>query len=157
HPPLVGGDDEHHRGHRADSGEHVRHEPLVPWHIDERQPLTRGQGQPGEPQVDGQPPAPLGFPPVRFHPGQRADQGGLPVIHVAGGGEDLHRKPAEGGPGAPAPPTPPASASSSPGRTDRRSSRPRPLSARPIPAGPPPRRTGPPPRSGTASDWGRLT
>jgi len=91
HPPPVGGDHEHHRGHRADPGEHVRDEPLVPGYVHERQPLARGQGQPGEPQVDGQPPAPLGFPPVRFHPGQRADQGGLAVIHMTGGGNDLHR------------------------------------------------------------------
>jgi hypothetical protein len=35
HPALVGGDHEEHRGHRADPGQHVADEPLVPGDVDE--------------------------------------------------------------------------------------------------------------------------
>ena len=36
HPRVVGGDHEQHGGHGTDPGEHRRHEPLVPGHVDER-------------------------------------------------------------------------------------------------------------------------
>src|SRR5262249_27996085 len=151
-----------HRGHGADRGQNVRHEAIVPGHVDEGQPLARGQGQPGESQVDRQAPAPLGLPPVRLHSGQRADQGGFPVIDVAGGGDDLHRYPAGAGKcslgeTAAAAITAAASVSSPSGGTERRSSSTRPPSVRPITAGTAPRRTGSPARSGTVSDPGRLT
>ena len=90
HPAAVGGHHEQHRRHRSDSGQHVRHEPLVSGHVHKRQPLTARQRQPGEAQVDGQAAAALFGPAVGLHPGQRPHQGRLAVIHVPRGGDDLH-------------------------------------------------------------------
>ena len=81
HPAPVGRHGEQHRQHRADPGQHVRYEALMPGHVNECEPLAGQQNhRPAEPEVDGQPPAPLLGPPVRLHPGQRADQGGLAVV-----------------------------------------------------------------------------
>jgi hypothetical protein len=90
HPAAVGRHHEQHRGHRAEAGQHVRHEALVTGHVDERHPLPSGQIGPREAQVDGQPAAPLLGPPVRLHPGQRPDQRRLPVVHVPRGRDHLH-------------------------------------------------------------------
>ena len=65
-----------------------------------------------EPQVDGQATAPFLGPPVRLHPGQRADQGGLAVVHVPGGRDHLHGVRARrAAPARPAPRRPAASSS----------------------------------------------
>ena len=90
HPAAVGRHHEQHRGHRADSGQHVRHEALVTGHVDERHALPAGQLGPGEAQVNGQPAAPLLGPAVGLHPGQRPHQRRLPVIHVPRGRDHLH-------------------------------------------------------------------
>jgi hypothetical protein len=37
HPPAVGGHDKQHGWDRADASKHVRHEPGMPGHVDERQ------------------------------------------------------------------------------------------------------------------------
>ena len=90
HPAAIRGHHDQHGGHRADAGQHVRHEPLVTGHVDEGQAFPAGQLRPGEPEVDRQPPPPFLGPPVRLHPGQRPDQRRLPVIHVPRSGYDLH-------------------------------------------------------------------
>ena len=74
HPALVRGDHEQHGRDRAHPGQHVRHEALVARHVHERDPLARGQLEPGEAQVDGEAAALLLAPAVRIHPGERAQQ-----------------------------------------------------------------------------------
>ena len=91
HPALVGGHHEHHRRHRAHTGQHVRDESFVPGHVDERDLIAGRQRHPREAKVDGHAAAPLRFPAVRLHPGERAHQHRLPVIHMTGGGDDVHR------------------------------------------------------------------
>ena len=90
HPAAIRSHHDQHGRHRADAGQHVRHEPLVAGHVDEGQPFPAGQLHPGEPEVDCQPPAPFLSPPVRLHSGQRPDQRRLSVIHVSRSGYDLH-------------------------------------------------------------------
>ena len=89
HPALGGGDDEHHRGHRADPGEHVRDEPLVARHVDERElsPVDLG---PREAEVDGQAAALLLGEPVGPHAGKPVHERRLAVIDVTGGRYDEH-------------------------------------------------------------------
>lgn len=110
HPALVRGDDEQHGRHRADPGQHVRHEPPVPGNVDERE-LLAGQARPGEAEVQRQATAALLSPPVRLHAGEPADERGLPVVDVPGRGDHPHRRTAS------------RSITSSVGRTARRSSR----------------------------------
>ena len=69
-------------GTGPEPGEHVGHEPLVPGHVDEGEPLAAGQAHPGEAEVDGEAAAAFLGPAIGFHPGQRAHQGGLPVVDV---------------------------------------------------------------------------
>ena len=69
----------------------LRHEPLVPGHVDEGEPLAAGQAHPGEAQVDGEAAAAFLGPAIGFHPGERAHQGRLPVVDVPGGRDDVHR------------------------------------------------------------------
>ena len=57
-------------------------------------PAARGQGHPGVAEVDGHAAAAFLRPAVRLHPGQRADQRGLPVVDVPGGRDDVHQAPA---------------------------------------------------------------
>ena len=82
-PAVVGGDHDQRRGHRADPGQHVADEPLVPGHVDEREPPARRQRRPGEAEVDGEPAPALLRPPVGLHAGERAHQRGLAVVDVA--------------------------------------------------------------------------
>jgi hypothetical protein len=63
---------------------------FVPGHVDERDLLAGRKRHPGEAEVDGHAPALLRLPPVRFHPGERAHQHRFPVIHMTGGGDDVH-------------------------------------------------------------------
>jgi hypothetical protein len=65
-------------------------EALVTGHVDERHALPDGQLRLGEPEVDGEPAAPLLGPPVRLHPRQRPYQRRLPVIDMPRGGDHLH-------------------------------------------------------------------
>ena len=90
HPALVGGHHEHHRRCRARAGEHIGYESLVPGHVDERDLLAGRQRHPREAEVDGHAPALLRLPPIRLHPGERAHQHRLPVIHMTGGRDDVH-------------------------------------------------------------------
>src|ERR687894_437723 len=138
HPALVGRHHEHDGGHRPDPGEHVRHEPLMPGHVDERHRRPGGQGRPGEPEVDGHPPPALLRPPVGLHPGQRPYQSGLAVVDVTCGGYDMHAS------------TAPRTAASCSAGSARRSSRQRPRSTLPSTG-------GLPARNGAAKRSGRLT
>ena len=90
HPALVGGDDEQHRRHRPDAGEHRGDEPLVARDVDERDLARPRQRRPGEPEVDRHAAAALLGPPVGLHPGERPDQRRLAVVDVPGRGDDLH-------------------------------------------------------------------
>ena len=115
---------EHDGGHGPDAGEHVRDEPFVAGHVDERD-LTPLELCPGEAEVDGQTQALLFGPPVRPHPGEPLHQGRLAVIDVPGGGYDEHARTAA------------RTRPSSSGATVRRSSRHRPDSKRPTTGGSP--------------------
>jgi len=90
HPAAVGGDNEQHRGDRADACQHVRHEPLVARHVHEGDPLSARQAAPREAEIDRQPAALFLRPPVRFHPRQRPDQRRLPMIHMPRRSDDVH-------------------------------------------------------------------
>jgi hypothetical protein len=74
HPAAVRRHDEEHGGDGAEAGEHVRHEALVPWDVDEGELLPVRQRHPGITQVDRHAAAAFLRPPVGLHPGQRADQ-----------------------------------------------------------------------------------
>ena len=91
HPALVRGYHEHHRGHRAHTGQHVRYESFVPWHVDKRELIAGRKRRPRVAEVNGHAAAPLHFPAVRLHPGERAHQHRLAVVHMTGGGDDVHR------------------------------------------------------------------
>src|SRR5699024_8001702 len=75
----------------------VAEEPLMAGHVDEGHGTARGQGGPGEAEVDGQPSPRLLRPPVRLDPGEGPDQGGLAVVDVPGRGDDLHQRCAPAG------------------------------------------------------------
>src|SRR5699024_7190671 len=121
-PALIGRDDEAHDGGGAEPGEHVAQEALMTGDVHEGHFVTRGQGGPGEAEVDGQAAPSLLGPAVRLDPGEGPDQGGLAVIDVSGGGDDLlHRRCSSGTPRAAA--TARTRVSSSSAGTQRRSSR----------------------------------
>ncbi len=90
HPRVVGGDHEEDRGHRADPGQRGRDEPLVAGDVDERDRPGAVELGPRVPELDGQAAPPLLGEPVGEGAGQRLDQGRLPVVDVAGGGDDVH-------------------------------------------------------------------
>ncbi len=155
HPALVRCHHEHHRRHGAHTGQHVRYESFVPWHVDKRELIAGRKRRPRVAQVDRHAAAALGFPAVRLHPGERAHQHRLPVVHMTGGGDDVHRYSRSEAPSrAAAASTASATRSSSAGATVRRSSRSRPPSILPMTAGRSPRRTAAPDRRPTASDSG---
>src|SRR6478752_10549712 len=91
HPALGCSDDEHHCGHRADPGEHVRDEPLVAGHVDEREPPPVDVG-PREAEVDGQAPALLLGEPVRPHAGEAVHERRLAVVDMTRGRYDVHAR-----------------------------------------------------------------
>ena len=124
HPALGGRDHEHDRWHRAHAGQHVRDEPLVARHVDERElpPVDLG---PRETQVDRQPPALLLGQPIGPHAGEPLHERGLAVVDVPGGGYDEHARTAL------------STSSSSSGATVRKSNRQRPASRRPTTDGVP--------------------
>jgi len=84
HPAFGGRDDEHDRGHRTHSREHVGDEPLVARHVDERD-LPSADRRPREAEVDGQAAALLLREPVGPDAGQPLHQRGFSVVDVPGG------------------------------------------------------------------------
>jgi hypothetical protein len=89
-PALGGSHDEQAGVDRSHSRQHVLDEPNVAGHVDERQLGPRRQPRRGEAQIDRE--AALAFlgQPVGVGPGQRLDEGGLAVVDVTSGGENVH-------------------------------------------------------------------
>jgi hypothetical protein len=90
-PALTGVDHEQAGVDRTHTGQHVLEEPDVAGHVDEGHGPPARQRAPGEAEVDGEAPGLLLGQAVGVGPGQAADQRGLPVVDVAGGGDDVHR------------------------------------------------------------------
>ena len=90
HDRLVGCNDEKGQVDPAHAGEHVVHEPLVARHVDDADLVAPRQRQPGESQVYRHAPGLLFSEPVRVDSGQRLDQGGLAVVDVSCGANDVH-------------------------------------------------------------------
>src|SRR5207342_3313100 len=86
-PSFVCRDHEHHKPNGSDAGQHVAHEPLVAWDVDESDLASARQRAPRVAEVDREAPALLLNPPVRVHARQADDQRRLAVIDVAGGGD----------------------------------------------------------------------
>ncbi len=166
HPAAVGRHHEHDGGDRAEAGQHVRHEPLVAGDVDEGEFLCRRaavacraairgrQGHPGVAEVDRHATAAFLRPPVRLHPGQRADQRRLAVVDVPGGGDHVHQAPAARRAaviaGRPRRRWPRPGCRRRPGRPSAGQAAAGPRSMRPTTGGTSPRRTAGPWRSGSA-------
>ena len=92
-PAAVSGDDEQGRRHRTDAGEHRGQELVMSRNIDERDRFVPGrQDGPDVAEFDRQPTAAFLLQPVGLHAGERAYEGRLAVVDVAGGGDDMHRQ-----------------------------------------------------------------
>ena len=89
-PALGGGHYEQARLHRTHPGQHVLEKPDVAGHVDEGELAAGRERGPGEAEVDGEPPLLLLGETVGVHPGEGQDQGGLAVVDMAGGGDDVH-------------------------------------------------------------------
>ena len=90
-PALGCGDDEDACVDTTDAGEHVLEKADVAGHVDERDATTRWQFRPGKPEVDGQATSLFLLEPIRVGAGECFDQGGLAVVDVTGGGDDVHQ------------------------------------------------------------------
>src|SRR5581483_562443 len=88
HHPVVRGDREEDEVHPVRAGEHVPDEPLVPGHVDDPGALAVGSVEEGEAEIDRDAALLLLLQTVRVLPGERTDQGGLPVVDVPGGPDD---------------------------------------------------------------------
>ncbi len=92
HDRLVCRNDEHHDVDAADPGEHVLDEPLVARHVDEGQRdvirPAHVHVQVGEAEVDRDAALLLFLEAIRIGPGQRADEGALPMVDVPGRTDD---------------------------------------------------------------------
>ena len=96
HDSFVSGHDEHCQVDAADTSEHVLHEALVAWHVDDADFLAVRELQPGETQVYGHLPGFFFFKAVRVDAGECRDQGRLAVVDVAGGTDDVHASVSKG-------------------------------------------------------------
>ena len=92
---VVGGDDQQEDVDAAGAGDHRPHQLLVPRHVDQAE-AAGAEVERGEAELDRDPPPALLGQPVGLAPGQRAHQGRLAVIDVAGGA-DRERHPAHSG------------------------------------------------------------
>ena len=90
-PALEGVDDEQAGLHAADPGEHVRQEAHVAGHVDEGHDEVVDLGV-GEAEVDGQAPGLLLGPAVGVGAGEGQHEGGLAVVDVTGGGDDVQAR-----------------------------------------------------------------
>ena len=91
HDPFVGGDDQQRDINPADAGEHVLDEALVSRHVHDAGGASAGQRQPGEAEVNSHAARLLLGEAVGVHAGERGDERGLAVVHVAGGTDATHR------------------------------------------------------------------
>ena len=89
HDPLVGSHHQESQVHAAGAGDHLLDELLVPGHVDHAQLDAAAQVELGETQLDADAPLLLLLEAVGVGAGQRGDQGGLAVVNVAGGAEDV--------------------------------------------------------------------
>jgi hypothetical protein len=90
HDALVGGDDEQHSVNAAHAREHVFDEVAVAGHVYHADGLAVGQREPREAEVNRHLAFAFFFEAVGVDAGQRFDEGGLAVIHVAGGADNVH-------------------------------------------------------------------
>ncbi len=93
HPGIVGGDDEHDHRHRPDTGKGGGDELLVPRHVDERDLAHPVEIGPAVAELDREAALVLLLEAVGVPPGQGLDQGGLAVVDMTGGGDDVHVRP----------------------------------------------------------------
>ena len=90
-PTLGGRDDEDARVDRADAGQHVAEEAHVSRNVDDGHPAPARQRGRRETQIDGEAAGLLLGEAIGVGAGERAHQGRLAVVDVAGGGEDVHQ------------------------------------------------------------------
>jgi hypothetical protein len=98
HPAVVGRHHQQGQIDRADARDHVLHEILVAGNVDDAAGETVGTARSGggdrqvemrEPEVDRDPPGLFLRQAIGIRARQSQDQRALPVVHVAGGGEDV--------------------------------------------------------------------
>ena len=87
-PPLVGRHHEQHQAHRPDARQHVADEAFVARHVDEPDLAAGRQRAPRVAEVDRESAPLLLFEAVGLDTGEAHDERGLPVVDVAGGGDD---------------------------------------------------------------------
>ncbi len=88
HDRLVGGHDQGDRVDAVRPGQHVAHEPLVAGHVDERGDDAVPELGVGEAEVDRDAALLLLLQAVGVGAGERAHEGALAVVDVAGGPDD---------------------------------------------------------------------
>ena len=89
-PSLGRGDHEQAGVDAADTGQHVAQEPHVAGDVDEADPGPRRQRRVGETQIDRETAPLLLLEAIGIGAGERQHQRRLPVIDVAGSGDDSH-------------------------------------------------------------------
>jgi hypothetical protein len=90
HHALVRGDDEQRRLNAPHACEHVLDEVAVAGHVNHADGCAIGQREPREAEVNRHLAFAFFFEAVRVDAGQRFDEGGLAVIYVAGGADNVH-------------------------------------------------------------------
>ena len=90
HDPFVRGDDQQCDVDAADASQHVVDETLVPRHIDNRHFDAVRQPQPGEAEIDRHAAFLFFLEAIGIDARQRADEGRLTVVDVAGRADDPH-------------------------------------------------------------------
>ena len=88
HDALVERHDEQHGIDRTDPGQHVADEVLVTRDVHDAEVPSIRQTQPGETEVDRHPPLALLAEPIGIDAGERRDERRLPMVDVAGRGDD---------------------------------------------------------------------
>ena len=96
---VVHGHDQHRRIDLAGPDEHVADQPVVARHVDEVQLRATRQGHVRVADVDGHASSPLLGQAIGVDAGQRAEEGRLAVVDVAGGADDDGHAGAWYGPG----------------------------------------------------------
>ena len=91
HDALIERHDQQDCVDRADAGEHVADEVLMPRDIDDPDVRTVGKSQPREPEVDRHPALALLGQAVGIDARQRGDEGGFSVVDMAGSRDDAGR------------------------------------------------------------------
>ena len=90
HDRLIGGDHQQRQVDAAHAGEHVLDEPLVAGDVHDAHLPAAGRNEPREAQVDGKSALLLLLKSVRVNASQRLDEGGLAMVYVARGPNDVH-------------------------------------------------------------------